>query len=220
MVKTYWCENYEKVTQGCPVPVVMAGGPKCKTNREVFEFVHDGMQKGAAGINLGRNVWQNEHPVPMAKALRAIVHKGADVEKAVEIAAQIVEAVHLEAAIDRPQSPRLEVQLDPPELGKVWIELSEVRDGLVAKITVSRAETHQLLEGELAQIRSSLDEAGVQISDFQVGRDDSRFQGESHASRARAWQTEHSSEADGRQEAERQQIPRYGPQGSRIDVRL
>ena len=85
VVKTYWCENFEKVTQGCPVPVVMAGGPKCETNREVFEFVHDGMQKGAAGINLGRNVWQNEHPVPMAKALRAIVHKGADVEEAVEI---------------------------------------------------------------------------------------------------------------------------------------
>jgi putative autoinducer-2 (AI-2) aldolase len=63
----------------------MAGGPKCETNREVFEFVHDGMQKGAAGINLGRNVWQNEHPVPMAKALRAIIHEGADVEKAVEI---------------------------------------------------------------------------------------------------------------------------------------
>jgi putative autoinducer-2 (AI-2) aldolase len=63
----------------------MAGGPKCETNREVFEFVYDGMQRGAVGINLGRNVWQNEDPVPMAKALRAIIHKDADVEKAVEI---------------------------------------------------------------------------------------------------------------------------------------
>ena len=85
VVKTYWCGNFEKVSNGCPVPVVMAGGPKCETNREVMEFVHDGMQKGAVGINLGRNVWQNEHPVPMAKALRAIVHNGANVEEAVEI---------------------------------------------------------------------------------------------------------------------------------------
>lgn len=85
VVKTYWCEDFEKVSEGCPVPVVMAGGPKCETNREVFEFVHDGMQRGAVGINLGRNVWQSEHPVPMAKALRAIVHDDADVEEAVEI---------------------------------------------------------------------------------------------------------------------------------------
>jgi len=85
VVKTYWCENFEKVVDGCPVPVIMAGGPKCETNREVMEFVYDGMQKGAVGINLGRNVWQNEHPVPMARALRAIVHEGANVDQAVEI---------------------------------------------------------------------------------------------------------------------------------------
>ena len=85
VVKTYWCEDFEKVVDGCPVPVVMAGGPKVDTNREVLEFVHDGIQRGAVGINLGRNVWQNQYPVPMAKALRAIVHDNADVEAAVEI---------------------------------------------------------------------------------------------------------------------------------------
>jgi len=85
VVKTYWCEDFEKVVNGCPVPVVMAGGPKCETDREVLEFVHDGMQRGAVGINLGRNVWQNEHPVPRAKALRAIVHDGADVDAAVAV---------------------------------------------------------------------------------------------------------------------------------------
>jgi len=63
VVKTYWCENFEKVVEGCPVPVVMAGGPKVETELEVFEFVYDGMQKGAAGVNLGRNVWQNDYPV-------------------------------------------------------------------------------------------------------------------------------------------------------------
>jgi DhnA family fructose-bisphosphate aldolase class Ia len=42
VVKTYWCENFDKVVSGCPVPVVMAGGPKVDTELEVFEFVHDG----------------------------------------------------------------------------------------------------------------------------------------------------------------------------------
>jgi len=85
VVKTYWCEEFDKVVHGCPVPVVMAGGPKCETEREVFEFVHDGMQKGAIGLNLGRNVWQHDHPVAMMKALRAIVHEKATVKDAQEI---------------------------------------------------------------------------------------------------------------------------------------
>jgi putative autoinducer-2 (AI-2) aldolase len=85
VVKTYWCEDFEKVTHGCPVPVVMAGGPKCETEREVFEFVHDGMEKGAIGLNLGRNVWQHDHPVAMMKALRAIVHEKASVKDAQKI---------------------------------------------------------------------------------------------------------------------------------------
>lgn len=86
VVKTYWCkEGFEKVVQGCPVPVVMAGGPKCETEKEVFEFVYDGMQRGAIGINLGRNVWQGAHPAAMAKALQAIIHKNANVKKACEI---------------------------------------------------------------------------------------------------------------------------------------
>ena len=86
VVKTYWCEEgFEKVVKGCPVPVVIAGGPKCNSEQEVFEFVYDGMQKGAIGINLGRNVWQSSHPVAMAKALKAIIHEQATVKKAQEI---------------------------------------------------------------------------------------------------------------------------------------
>ncbi len=85
IVKTYWCEDFEKVTSSCPVPVIIAGGPKCNTELEVFEFVSDGMQKGAIGVNLGRNVWQNPHPVAMTKALQAIVHKNASAGEAQEI---------------------------------------------------------------------------------------------------------------------------------------
>lgn len=85
VVKTYWCENFDRVINGCPVPVIMAGGPKCETELEVFEFVHDGMQRGAIGVNLGRNVWQAEHPVAMAKALRAIVHGRATPRQAADV---------------------------------------------------------------------------------------------------------------------------------------
>lgn len=85
VVKTYWCENFDKVTKGCPVPVVMAGGPKVDTQRQVFDFVYDGMQKGAVGVNLGRNIWQDEHPVAMIKALRAVIHNNATPEEAEEI---------------------------------------------------------------------------------------------------------------------------------------
>jgi len=76
VVKTYYCEEgFEKVVEGCPVPVVIAGGPKVDTELEVFEFVHDGLRKGAIGVNLGRNIWQSEHPVAMIRAIRAIIHK-------------------------------------------------------------------------------------------------------------------------------------------------
>jgi len=85
IVKTYWCENFDKVVCGCPVPVVIAGGPKCETEKEVFEFVYDGIQKGAIGINLGRNVWQSKQPVAMAKALRSIIHENATVKYAQDI---------------------------------------------------------------------------------------------------------------------------------------
>ena len=86
LVKTYYCaEDFEKVTNGCPVPVVMAGGPKCETELEVFDFVYDGMQKGAIGVNLGRNVWQNPHPLAMMRALNAVVHDGVTPKQAFDL---------------------------------------------------------------------------------------------------------------------------------------
>ncbi len=85
VVKTYWCRDFDKVVCGCPVPVVMAGGPKCETELEVMEFVYDGMQNGAIGLNLGRNVWQNPHPVAMMQALRAIIHENKTAREAWEL---------------------------------------------------------------------------------------------------------------------------------------
>lgn len=85
VVKTYWCEDFHKVVEGCPVPVVMAGGPKCETELEVLAFVHDGLQRGAIGVNLGRNVWQNDHPVAMARALRSVIHEKATPQEAYDL---------------------------------------------------------------------------------------------------------------------------------------
>ncbi len=85
VVKTYWCEDFDKVVGGCPVPVVVAGGPKTETELQVFEFVHDGMQKGAIGVNLGRNIWQNDFPIAMIKAIRAIIHQNASPKEAQEL---------------------------------------------------------------------------------------------------------------------------------------
>ena len=90
VVKTYYCkENFEKVVDGCPVPVVIAGGPKTETQKEVFEFVYDGMQKGAIGVNLGRNIWQTEYPVASIKAIRAIIHEGYNAQEADDLYKQI-----------------------------------------------------------------------------------------------------------------------------------
>jgi putative autoinducer-2 (AI-2) aldolase len=86
IVKTYYCaEDFDKITNGCPVPVVIAGGPKCETELEVFDFVYDGMQKGAIGVNLGRNVWQNPHPVAMMRGLNGVIHDGLTPKQAFDL---------------------------------------------------------------------------------------------------------------------------------------
>lgn len=85
VVKTYYCDNFEKVAQGCPVPVVIAGGPKTDNDFEVLEFVYNGIQAGAIGVNLGRNIWQNERPRAMARALKSIIHEGTNPKEAFEL---------------------------------------------------------------------------------------------------------------------------------------
>ncbi|HYA54829.1 MAG TPA: 3-hydroxy-5-phosphonooxypentane-2,4-dione thiolase [Thermoplasmata archaeon] len=85
MVKTYYCENFEKVIEGCPVPVVCAGGPKLDTEKDALELAHGAIAAGAHGLDMGRNIWQSDHPVPMLKALRTIVHEKATVKEALSV---------------------------------------------------------------------------------------------------------------------------------------
>lgn len=85
MVKTYYCEGFSRVVDGCPVPLVVAGGPKLNTEADVFQLVYKAVQDGAVGVDMGRNIWQNDDPVAMIKAVKAIVHEGATDKEALEL---------------------------------------------------------------------------------------------------------------------------------------
>jgi len=83
-VKTYYCEGFQSVVEGCPVPVVMAGGKKIP-EKEALQMTANAIKEGASGVDMGRNIFQSDKPVGMIQAIRAIVHKGASVEEAFEI---------------------------------------------------------------------------------------------------------------------------------------
>lgn len=85
IIKTYYCEGFSKVVEGCPVPLVVAGGPKLNTEVDAFRLAHDAIEEGAVGVDMGRNIWQNDHPVPMIKAIRAIVHSNATIKEASQV---------------------------------------------------------------------------------------------------------------------------------------
>ncbi len=85
IVKTYYCEDFEKVTTSCPVPIVIAGGPKLETEMDVFEMTYNALQQGAVGVDMGRNIWQNDSPVAVLRAIRSIVHENNNAKQAHDI---------------------------------------------------------------------------------------------------------------------------------------
>jgi len=86
-VKTYYCDEFEKVVEGCPVPIVIAGGKKIP-EREALEMAYNAVSIGASGVDMGRNIFQSDSPVGMIKAVRSIIHKKASVDEAYEIYAK------------------------------------------------------------------------------------------------------------------------------------
>jgi 3-hydroxy-5-phosphonooxypentane-2,4-dione thiolase len=82
IVKTYYCENFEKVVEGCPIPVIIAGGKKLPKEIDALELAYNAVQHGAAGVDMGRNIWQSDYPIEMIKAVRSIVHENLDVNEA------------------------------------------------------------------------------------------------------------------------------------------
>ncbi len=79
IVKTYYCEDFERVTSTCPVPIVMAGGKKLP-ERDALEMTWKAMQSGAAGVDMGRNIFQSDSPLGMIKAVNAVVHDNVSVD--------------------------------------------------------------------------------------------------------------------------------------------
>jgi predicted phospho-2-dehydro-3-deoxyheptonate aldolase len=85
VVKTVYTgdtNSFRRVVQGCPVPVVVAGGPRMKTDLDVLELGESSMKAGAAGLSFGRNVFQHDKPQAMSRALAAIVHEHATAKDA------------------------------------------------------------------------------------------------------------------------------------------
>ena len=69
-------DTFREVTKGCPVPVVIAGGPKMTTPQDVLEMLKDSVEAGGAGASIGRNVFQAQDPTKMVRAIARIVHEG------------------------------------------------------------------------------------------------------------------------------------------------
>jgi putative autoinducer-2 (AI-2) aldolase len=82
VVKTYYCdEDFDTVTSACPVPVVMAGGKKLP-ELDALTMAYNAIEGGAAGVDMGRNIFQSDQPVAMIRAVRAVVHGSAKPEDA------------------------------------------------------------------------------------------------------------------------------------------
>jgi len=83
-VKTYYCDDFEKVVKNCPVPVVIAGGKKIP-EKEALELSYNAVLRGAVGVDMGRNIFQSEHPVAMIRTVREIVHNNMKLKDAYDM---------------------------------------------------------------------------------------------------------------------------------------
>lgn len=84
IVKTYYCDGFEEVVESCLAPIVIAGGVKRPT-MEALEFTYNAIKAGAVGVDMGRNIFQNENPVAMIQAVRAVVHADKSAKEAFEL---------------------------------------------------------------------------------------------------------------------------------------
>ena len=84
IVKTYYCKDFEKVVETCPVPIVIAGGKKVP-EKDAIQMAYDAIQTGAIGVDMGRNIFQSSNPVAMMKAVNAIVHKKYEPKEAYDL---------------------------------------------------------------------------------------------------------------------------------------
>jgi len=88
LVKTNYTgdiDSFRDVTKGCPVPVLMAGGPRMETTEQILEMVYDSIEGGGSGVAIGRNVFQAEDPTKIVRAIAAIVHERCTVKEALRV---------------------------------------------------------------------------------------------------------------------------------------
>jgi 3-hydroxy-5-phosphonooxypentane-2,4-dione thiolase len=81
IVKTYYCKDFTKVVESCPIPIIIAGGKKT-SERDALQLTFDAINDGASGVDMGRNIWQSDHPVEMIKAIKSIVHENYNFQEA------------------------------------------------------------------------------------------------------------------------------------------
>jgi putative autoinducer-2 (AI-2) aldolase len=104
IVKTYYCEGFEKLVASCPVPIVIAGGKKIP-EKDALTLAHNAVSAGAAGVDMGRNIFQSEYPVAMIRATRSVVHENKSPRDAFEIFQELskgTEARKLDAVSQTP----------------------------------------------------------------------------------------------------------------------
>lgn len=84
IVKSYYCEGFDRVAAACPVPIVIAGGKKLP-ELEALQMAYQGIAEGAHGVDMGRNIFQSDSPVGMAQAISKVVHEGYTAKQAFEV---------------------------------------------------------------------------------------------------------------------------------------
>jgi class I fructose-bisphosphate aldolase len=99
-------KTFREVVEGCFVPVVIAGGPKMKSERDILEMVKAAIDCGAAGLSIGRNAFQHADPPRMVQAMSAIVHQEASVEEALKILGPKGAAKAAPAKVAQPRAAR------------------------------------------------------------------------------------------------------------------
>ena len=115
IVKTYYCDHFEKVVESCPVPIIIAGGPQLE-ERKALELTYNAVKAGAVGVDMGRNIWQSKHPVPMIRAVRAIVHGNLNVNEAYDLYKRLAKESSSKPKKSKPQPiPQKQAQKKKPK---------------------------------------------------------------------------------------------------------
>lgn len=85
IVKTYYCEGFEEVVKKTTVPIIVAGGPKLDSYKDVLELCYNSIQCGAIGLDMGRNIWQSDYPEAITAGVAHIIHKNSSVKEALQL---------------------------------------------------------------------------------------------------------------------------------------